>query len=307
MGAAVRALAGGALALCLLAAPVARAELYYLIVGGLGGETRYEERFESYTQSLAEAAKRTVGEESRVSVLVGDDASREALRASLLELAGRTDESDSLAVFLVGHGSYDGTQYKLNLPGPDIDGGELGELLSAVPARTQLVVNATSASGAVLEDWTAEERTVITATRSGAERNATRFAEYWAAALSTDESDLNKNGLITAQEAFDYASRKVADSYEAEGTLATEHPQIAGEFAARFDVARLTARVADTPRMQALISELEGLEEEIAALRLRREDMPPDDYLTQLQELLVQLALVQQQIDEGGAQPASGN
>lgn len=302
LGSVVRTLVATFAAGLLAVAPVAQAELYYLIVGGLGGETAYDEAFAGYAESLAEAALRTVGEESRVAVLAGADASRDALRASLADLAEQTGETDSLAVFLVGHGSYDGQQYKFNLPGPDIDGNELGALLAAVPARTQLIVNATSASGAVLEDWSADNRTVITATRSGAERNATRFAEHWAAALSSDESDLDKNNVITAREAFDYAARKVADSYESEGTLATEHPQIAGDAAARFDVARLVARVADTPRMQALIDELDSLEEQIAALRLRRNELAVDDYQAQLQALLVELALVQQQIDEAGTQ-----
>jgi hypothetical protein len=148
----------------------------------------------------------------------------------------------------------------------------------------------------VLETWAAEGRTVITATRSGAERNATRFAEYWAAALSADEADINKNGVITAQEAFDYAARGVAESYESEGTLATEHPQLVGDRAAAFDVARLQARVMDTPVLVALNTERDELEEQIAALRLRREELG-EDYLTQLQALLVQLALVQQRID----------
>lgn len=302
LGSVVKSLVATLAAALLAVAPVARAELYYLIVGGLGGENSYDEAFAGYAESLAEAALRTAGEESRVAVLAGADASRDALRASLSDLAEQTGETDSLAVFLVGHGSYDGQQYKFNLPGPDIDGDELGALLAAVPARTQLIVNATSASGAVLEDWSADNRTVITATRSGAERNATRFAEHWAAALSSDESDLDKNNVITAREAFDYAARKVADSYESEGALATEHPQIAGDTAARFDVARLVARVADTPRMQALIDELDSLEEQIAALRLRRNELAVDDYQAQLQTLLVELALVQQQIDEAGAQ-----
>jgi len=291
-----------ALLLVLFAPVAAQAELYYLIVGGLGGEKTYEERFASYADSLASAARRTVTDESRVTLLKGEDATRENLRNALAELAERTQEADSLVVALIGHGSYDGTLYKLNLRGPDLDGVELGELLNAIAASSQIVVNATSASGAVLEDWTAEGRTVITATRSGAERNATRFAEHWVDALSDEEADLNKNGRITAQEAFDYASRKVADSYEAEGKLATEHPQLAGDLAGRFDVARLTARVSTTPRLQALNGELEGLEEEVAELRLRRESMPADEYLSQLQELLVQLALVQQQIDAAGAQ-----
>jgi hypothetical protein len=280
----------------------ARAELYYVIVGGLGGEERYQQQFESQIVALAAVARRTAGSEARVAVLTGDGASREALEQSLIALSSKTKTTDSLAVFLVGHGSFDGEAYKLNLPGPDIDGEELGRLLAAVPARSQLIVNATSASGAVLESWAAEGRTVITATRSGFERNATRFAEHWAYALSSPAADINKNGVITAQEAFDFASRAVADSFESQGTLATEHPQLAGDTAGRFNVARLQAQAAvATPEGEALNARLQAIEGEIDALRARREQMESDAYLNELQELLVQLALVQGQLDEAEA------
>ncbi|GIT15413.1 MAG: hypothetical protein CM1200mP36_11690 [Gammaproteobacteria bacterium] len=42
--------------------------------------------------------------------------------------------TDTLAVFLIGHGTHDGEQYKYNLPGPDIDGETLASLMSAIPA-----------------------------------------------------------------------------------------------------------------------------------------------------------------------------
>ena len=280
----------------------ARAELYYVIVGGLGGEERYQQQFETQIAALAAVARRTAGSEARVAVLTGDGASREALEQSLIALSSKAKTTDSLAVFLVGHGSFDGEAYKLNLPGPDIDGEELGRLLAAVPARSQLIVNATSASGAVLESWAAEGRTVITATRSGFERNATRFAEHWAYALSSPAADINKNGVITAQEAFDFASRAVADSFESQGTLATEHPQLAGDTAGRFNVARLQAQAAvATPEGEALNARLQTIEGEIDALRARREQMESDAYLNELQDLLVQLALVQGQLDEAEA------
>lgn len=286
----------GLAAAALLGAASAHAETYYLIVAGLGGEPRYEEQFAADARALAEAAERTLGGAERITLLVGADASREGLREAFGTLAASTEEADRLAVFLVGHGSFDGHLYKFNLPGPDIDDVELGELLAAVPAKSQLVVDATSASGAVLESWKAEGRMLITATRSGAERNATRFAEHWAAALSAKDADINKNGVITAQEAFDYAERMVAESYESEGTLATEHPQLAAEGAGAFDVSRLTARATGTPEVAALTDQLVDLEDQIAALRLRREELG-DDYLDQLQELLVQVALIQQRID----------
>jgi hypothetical protein len=298
----VNARRGALLLAALLAlAPAARAELYYVIVGGLGGNADYEEAFTTHARKLGEAAERTLGGDARVSVLVGSEATREALRARLGALATRTKQSDRLAVFLVGHGSYDGTQYKFNLPGPDIDGAELVQLLGAIPARAQLVVNATSASGAVLENWATGGRAVITATRSGAERNATRFAEYFAASLSADDADLNKNGMITAQEAFDYTTRRVADSYESEGTLATEHPQVKGENLGSFEIARLKPIGAETPELTGLNAERAALEERIAELRLRREELG-EDYLPQLEALLVELARVQERIDAAGAQ-----
>jgi hypothetical protein len=274
------------------------AEVYYLIVGGLGGDAPYEERFAAHAQSLAQAARRTLGGDSRVSLLAGEEASREALTAALESLAETTTPADTLVAFFIGHGSFDGEQYKYNLPGPDIDGRTLGDLLEAVPAGRQLVVNATSASGAILETWAGERRTVITATRSGGERNATRFGEYWAAALADEEADVNKNGAITTREAFDYTQRKVSDSFESEGTLATEHSQLVGEAAGSMNVALLAERVATTAELERLIGELEALEAEIDALRLRRNQMQSEAYLDELQSLLLDLALVQRQIDE---------
>jgi hypothetical protein len=284
----------------LFAATNAHAELYYLIVGGLGGDPKYQEQFDKEVASLASVARKTTGD-SRVTVLQGEKATREALEKSFASLAAKAKPTDSLAVFLVGHGSYDGETYKLNLPGPDIDADGLAKLLKSVPARQQLVVNATSASGAILDKWAGDGRTLITATKSGMERNATRFADHWAKALADGSADINKNGVITAQEAFDYASREVEDSFKKAGTLATEHPQIAGGSAARFTVARLGGQAAPaaTPELAALNAEKDRLDDEIEALRGRRTQMPNDQYLSQLQALLVKLADVQAKIDAG--------
>jgi hypothetical protein len=291
------------LAAVLGAAP-ALAEPYYVIVAGLGGDPSYAAEFEQQADALATAARRTVGDESRVVVMTGKSVSREALQKAFQAMARNVERSDSAIVFLLGHGSYDGEHYKFNIPGPDVDGEEIGRWLGAVPARTQLIVDATSASGAVLDTWAADGRTVITATRSGTERNATRFGEHWAEALSSQEADTNKDEVITTQEAFDFAVRKVKDSYESEGTLATEHPQLKGDGAVRVTVARLTERKARTPEVEALYSRLGDLEDQIEQLRQRRDQLDGAAYLDQLQPLLVELATVQQQIDAAEGQGA---
>src|SRR6185503_18934350 len=308
LGPAVRARLPAVLLVALGAAAPAHAEIYYLIVGGLGGESAYEAQFAKDTDALAAVARRTTAQ-SRVMVLKGEAATHEAVVNSFESLRTRTKAADSVVVMLVGHGSYDGELYKLNLPGPDIDGDEMAKLLAAVPARSQLVVNATSASGSILEKWKADGRTLITATRSGFERNATRFAQHFAAALAAGSADINKSGAITAQEAFDYASRSVADSFEKDGTLATEHPQIAGGAATRFTVARLASAgpaepVSTDPAVATLVAEREKLDGDIEALRGRRESMASDAYLAELQRLLVQLAEVQSKIDAAQPRPA---
>jgi hypothetical protein len=303
----LRATAAGLIAALCVAAP-AHAELYYLIVGGLGGEAGYDEQFAKDTDALAAVARRTTAA-SRVMLLKGEGATREALTSSLDSLRTRAKAADSVVVMLVGHGSYDGEFYKLNLPGPDMDSEEFAKLMAEVPARSQLIVNTTSASGAVLEKWAAEGRTLITSTRSGFERNATRFAQHFAAALAAGSADINKNGAITAQEAFDYASRSVADSFEKDGALATEHPQITGGAAGRFTVARLASAgppvdaAAANPAVAPLVAEREKLDADIEALRARRESLTNDVYLAELQKLLVQLAEVQGKIDAAQPRP----
>lgn len=295
-----------AAAACACLSVPAQAASYYLVVGGLGGQPEYADEFARYTAEISAAARRSVSDESQVVSLIGETATREALREALRRLADELSEADDLTVVLVGHGSHDGETYKFNLPGPDITGAELGELLAAVPAEPQFVVNATSASGAVLEDWKADDRIVVTATRSGAERNAVRFPEYFAAALSADAADTNKDGVVNAREAFDYASRRVADSYESDGRLATEHPQLEGQGAGAFRVARLTEREAETAEIESLLAELDTLEGEVAALRARREELGSEEYLSQLQDLLVEVALVQERIDAERAAASQG-
>jgi hypothetical protein len=72
----------------------------------------------------------------------------------------------------------------------------------------QLVVNMTSASGGALDTLGKENRVVITATKSGTEKNATVFARYWVEALRDAAADTDKNESVSALEPFRYADSK---------------------------------------------------------------------------------------------------
>jgi hypothetical protein len=278
-------------------------QLHALVVAGLGGEPGYERAFREQAENYATALRKLAGsspaQQGNVVVLTGAAATREALRGELVKLARSVRAQDPLIVALLGHGSFDGEEYRFNLTGPDITGSELAALFAAVPARAQLIVNTSSASGAVAERWKKDGRIVVTATRSGTERNATRFGGFWVQALADDSADADKNGLLSAQEAFSFATRKVADSFKTEAALATEHARLVGDGAERVAAARLAPVIAFAPddRLNALLGQREDLDRELDAVRNRKTALQADGYYDALEQVLVRIALLQRQID----------
>ena len=160
-------------------------------------------------------------------------------------------------------------------------------------------MNATSASGATVDLWQRPERVVITATKSGGERTATRFAQYWVQAVTGEAADVNKDEVVTAAEAFDYANRQVAASYKSEVALATEHARIAGEETATFAVARIggSALSGADPEVTALLAQRGEIEHDLDGVKERKAALSQDQYYDELEGVLVKLALLQKQID----------
>ena len=279
------------------------ADTYSFTVAGLGGEPSYEQRFREQAATLEDAARKLTGDSSHAIALSGDHADRESIRRELKVLAARVRADDEVIVTLLGHGSFDGDEYRFNLPGPDITAAELAALFDQLPAGNQLIVNATSASGAVIERWKRDNRIVITATKNGGERNATRFAQYWVKALSSPEADVNKDEIVTAAEAFDFASRKVADTFKSDVALATEHARLEGNNAARFQVARFgaAARITSNPQLNELFAQRVRIERDLDAVKDRKAALAEDEYYNQLEMVLVRLALLQRTIDSRSA------
>ena len=232
-------------------------------------------------------------------LLRGGDPSREAVLERLGGLQQELDASDQFVLVLLGHGSYDDVEYKFNLPGPDLTGEDIVAALDALPAGTQVLVNTSSASGAMAEMAPADGRIIILATRSGVERHATRFGGYFAAALSDGAADTDKNSRISVAEAFRYAERQVTDYYERNDQLATEHPVIDGGPADRVALARLGGArpaVADSA-LAELVAERAALNAEIEALRLARDGMPASDYQSALLDRMLELARLEDAIE----------
>jgi hypothetical protein len=307
----------GCLALAtLIGGAVAHADSYFVNVAGLGGEPDYEQRFAALAADLDRIMKAT-GTTAHVVTLSGPQATREHLQQALGDIAAQAHADDVLVITLVGHGSFDGTQYKFNVPGPDVSAEQLASWCDRIAATRQLIVNTTSASGGSVQALQRHDRVVIAATKSGTEKNATVFARYWVEALQDPGADTDKNQIITALEAFQYATRKTAAFYATEKRLATEHAVFeeggkaapvrdaaadgdAGHMLASFALIRLGggSETATDPARLTLLKQKEQLEQKIDLLKFQRAAMSQEDYRSQLSQTLVALAKVQQELDK---------
>jgi hypothetical protein len=294
----------------------ARADSYVVTVAGLGGEPDYEQRFTALANDLDKLFKAS-GANTHVFTMSGNDATRAHLTDVLAQVAHAAKPEDEFILTLIGHGSYDGTEYKFNLPGPDISAEDLAALCNKIAAKRQLIVNTTSSSGGSIPALQRPGRAVIAATKSGTEKNATVFARYWVEALHDPSTDLDKNETISALEAFQFADRKTAAFYETQKRLATEHPVFedankkdpvrapsteAGEgmLMGNFAVLRIGAaqEAANDPAKRALMDKREELEQKIDSLKYQKAAMNADDYKRQLSDALLELARTQEELDK---------
>ncbi len=305
-------------ALALAAALSANAATQVVVISGLGGEPTYEERFVRWSEQVAKASASVTGDPAQVKRLTGDQARRENIEAALRAAAQAAHAGDHFVLVLFGHGSFDGTDYRFNIPGEDITGAGLKALLDRFPEGvTQLVVDSTSASGAMAESLASPRRLVVTATKSG-ERNASRFGAYWAEALNSSDADKDKDGSISVQEAYDYATRKVGESFKSDASIATEHARLVGDEASRFVVSRLgtAALFANDAQLAAMRTQQDGIEQRIDQLRAQKGTMAEDDYYGKLEPVLLEMARLGQRIDarlaqlgvtNGGSNTGGGN
>lgn len=305
---------------------------HLVVVTGLGGDPEMRRSFHEWAVRLVDTARtRFRLPDERVVYLaerpdldperIDGPSRREVVTGTLQRLADAAGADDRLLLVLLGHGSWSRESARFNLPGPDLTASGLDDVLSAWGSRTVAVVNAASASGAWTPILSGPGRIVLTATRSGRERNATRFGEFFVDALAGDGADVDQDGSVSLLEAFDYARREVARRYEERNLLLTEHAQLDddgdGEAtlepadSAGADGARAAAFVLggdartadDDPELAPLYDERRRLEERVRDLRARKDDMETAAYRDSLEAVLLQLARLSRRIralEEGG-------
>ncbi len=287
-----------------------------VVVVGAPGEDEYAE---SFTQQALTWGKLCQQAGARCTVigtsLPGAQSDREELKATIAsEVKAGGGE---LWIVLVGHGTFDGREAKFNLRGPDFTAAEMTEWLKPF-TRPLAVVDTASASAPFLAKLAAPGRVIVSSTRSGNEQNYARFGKYFAEAIGDLKSDLDKDGQVSLLEAFLGAAQRTNEFYKTEGRLATEHALIddngdgLGTPAEWFRGIRATKQAKDgatldgarahqfhlvrSPVERQLSPEVrarrDALELKIARLRENKAKMETAKYYTELEQLLLELAVV---------------
>lgn len=310
----------GALLLWLAAPAAARAQdTHLLVIVGVGGSEEHTSKFHKWAGAVVDAAKKRGVADANI-IYLGERtdidptrmkarATRDSVVKAFSDTAARAKANDEVFVLLIGHGSFDGRTAAFNLPGPDLTADEYRPLLEKLRLQRVAFINTTSSSGAFLEPLAGPGRTIVTATRTGGERNEPRFPEFFVEALTGEAADRDRNGRVSVQEAFDFARQKVTTTYEQAGHLLSEHAALNdgldGKLAAAQFLApprsRSTEMANVAPAVRALVEQRDALEREIAELKLRKEQMDAARYDAELEKLLTDLALKTRQIRDAEA------
>jgi hypothetical protein len=298
----------------------AGAQTHLVIISGLGGEKKYTTAFNGIAEQLADAASTRFGIQEQDILWFGEDSvsrlphfkgqsTKANIEKTMAQLATRAGPGDQIVLVLIGHGSGEGEDSKISIPGPDLSARDFAQLLARFPTQKVAFIDMTSASGDMLPVISGPNRVVITATKSSFERNESQFARFFVDALSKDVADVDKDGRVSLLEAFRYATAETKRVYENETKLQSEHAQFddmglksgtaepdgktsQGLLARRFflDGGFASRAGANDPQLSALYKEKFALEDQLDQLRLKKATMTADAYDDALEAVLVPLA-----------------
>ncbi|WP_373651442.1 hypothetical protein [Schlesneria sp. DSM 10557] len=295
-----------------------------IVVIGASGTPQFEISFYQWSERWVAAARETgvsvtvIGRHrGEVANEVSDyDRLRDAIHKE------NNDSQSELWIVLIGHGTFDRRAAKFNLRGPDLSADELNEWLKPI-RRPIAIINCASASGAFIPVLASPNRIVVAATKSGTEVNFSRFGDYMSQAIADPAADLDKDNQTSLWEAFLMASRRTAEYYDSDGRIATEHALLddngdgngvrADQFRGLSAIVKpseappqdgrrahqwhLVPNSLDSALPPEVKAERNRLELAVEQLRDRKGDLPRDDYLAELERLLVELAELNERQD----------
>lgn len=158
----------------------------------------------------------------------GEPLSAERVSSALAELKPKLLVDDTLWVFLLGHGNYDGKRAWFHLAGKDPSSADVGRWLEDVRCREQVIWLTQSSSGWFLKPLSKTGRIVIAATATDDESNETEFPHAFAAVSKWPISKLDRDGnnVVTVAELYTAVVGEVLRRFQSDNRLPTEHAQI---------------------------------------------------------------------------------
>jgi hypothetical protein len=285
-----------------------------ILVIGAAGEPEFGSNF-LHQATLWQAA--CAQSDSRC-LTVGLEPESKTNDSSILQQALAAQPKDGPAqlwLVLIGHGTFDGKEARFNLRGPDVSATDLALWLRPF-SRPLAIIDTTCCSAPFLSKLSGTNRVVLTATRTGNEQYYARFGEYLAESITNPEADLDKDGQVSLLEAFLAASGRTAQFYKLQGRIATEHALLddngdgLGTPADWFRGLRAVRKAKDNTAVDGLLAgqfvlvpsdseraltaeqraRRDVLERAILVFREKKATLPEDQYYSQLEKLLLDLA-----------------
>lgn len=298
-----------------------------IVVQGTPGAAEYGPMFSAWSDRWVQAAKSGKATAIRIGAAQPDAGAPdiEQLKTHIEQFAAQTiDKPEAeLWIVLVGHGTFDGRTARFNLRGIDVSEKQLATWIAPIKHRT-VIIDCAASSAPFLKELSAPNRVVVTATKSGAELNFSRFGDYLSKSIGDINADLDKDGQTSLFEAYLAASRETENFYKTEGRLATEHAilddngdgqgvrsdwflgirstkkadqaKVDGRFAHQLHLIRSDREQALEPATRTKRNQLELA---VIQLRNRRDDFQDLDlYYDELQPLLIELARLYESVEK---------
>ena len=278
-----------------------------LIVVSEPGDVTYEQDFRRQAKAWQELAANAKMEVSTIGLeKISPEGDRPAVEKAIAALP---KEGGELWLVWIGHGSFDGRTANFNLRGPDIDSAAVRDFLKPFTRRL-VILNLFSASHPFLAALAGNDRVIISSTRSGGERNFTRFGGKLADALTAADADLDLDGQLSLLEATLHAAAGTRAFYEDAQRVVQEHAVIddngdgrgtpvdglkgAKDAQPDGEIAReIYFLTSKGDRLTPLAKEARAkLELAISELRKRKSEIPEEEYYAQLEKLLLEMARV---------------
>ena len=295
----------------------ARAATFYVTVAGLGGEPDYEQRFTANAMDLDKIFKSATG--AHVYTLTGKQSTKAKLTEVMGEVARDAKPEDDFVLTLIGHGSFDGVEYKFNLVGPDMSasgaGGAVRQGAGEAPVdcgynQRERWGGAGAGAAGPRGDRGDEERArrrtrrCLRATgwrrcrtRRRTRTRATRSLRWRRLRMRTARrrsSTRRRSGWRRSIRSLRTPARAMRCG-RLRGGMGRE-----GALMATFTVVRIGAAQAamNDPAKRDLMAKKEDLEQKIDALKYEKAAMEPGEYKKELTAALVELAKVQEELDK---------